>query len=138
MTILTPVLALVTWTLIIWIWMYAVRLPAMSAAKINPQDARFPGSLDILPDHARQVADNYNHLLEQPVIFYALVFYIYMAGEADQWAVGLAWTYVTLRVVHSLIQCTINRVPLRFTVFALSTLVLMAMAVREIVSFFLN
>jgi hypothetical protein len=135
MTVLTPVLALVTWTLIIWIWMYATRLPAMSAAKLDPQVARFPGSLDVLPDHARQVADNYNHLLEQPTIFYALVFYIYMAGTADRFAIALAWTYVILRVIHSLIQCTINRVPLRFAVFALSTLVLMVMAGREILAF---
>src|ERR1700759_4943602 len=103
MTILTPVLALVAWTLVIWIWMYAVRIPAMNAARVKPQDARFPGSLDVLPDHARQVADNYNHLLEQPVIFYALVFYIYMAGTSDWLAIDLAWTYVILRVIHSLI-----------------------------------
>ncbi|HEY5337399.1 MAG TPA: MAPEG family protein [Rhizomicrobium sp.] len=135
MTVLTPVLALVTWTLIVWIWMYAVRIPAMNAAKLDPQSARFPGSLNVLPDHVRQVADNYNHLLEQPVIFYALVFYIYLAGTVDSLAITLAWAYVVLRVVHSLIQCTINRVPLRFTVFALSTLVLMVLAVREIVAF---
>ena len=136
MTILTPVLALVSWTLIIWIWMYATRFPAMTAAKIDPQYARHPGSLDVLPSSARQVADNYNHLLEQPVIFYALIFYIYMAGTSDWLAIDLAWTYVILRVIHSLIQCTINRVLLRFTVFALSTLVLMILAVREIISLF--
>lgn len=138
MTILTPVLALVAWTLIIWIWMYATRLPAMRAARIDPQAARFPGSLDVLPDNARQVADNYNHLLEQPVIFYALVFYIYMAGTADWLAIDLAWAYVILRVVHSLIQCTVNRVPLRFAVFTLSTVVLMVMTVREIANLFLH
>jgi hypothetical protein len=136
MTILTPVLALVTWTLIIWIWMYATRFPAMSAAKMDPQYARHPGSLDVLPSPARQVADNYNHLLEQPTIFYALIFYIYMAGIADSLAIDLAWAYVILRVIHSLIQCTINRVPLRFTVFALATLVLMVLAVREIINLF--
>jgi len=135
-SLLTPVLALVCWTLIIWIWMYATRIPAMSAAKIDPQSARFPGSLDVLPDSVRQVADNYNHLMEQPTIFYALVFYIWLAGRADDTAMYLAWAYVALRVVHSLIQCTSNRVPLRFTVFALSTLVLMAMAVREVLAFF--
>jgi hypothetical protein len=138
MTILTPVLALVTWTLIIWIWMYAVRIPAMNAAKIDPQSARHPGSLDVLPSSVRQVADNYNHLMEQPTIFYALVFYIYMAGTADWLAIDLAWAYVALRVIHSLIQCTTNRVTLRFTVFALSTLVLMILAAREIVSLFLH
>ena len=134
-SLLTPALALVCWTLIIWIWMYATRIPAMNAAKIDPQSARFPGSLDVLPDSARQVADNYNHLMEQPTIFYALVFYIWLAGRADDTAMYLAWTYVALRIVHSLIQCTVNRVPLRFMVFALSTLVLMAMAVREVVAF---
>lgn len=138
MTVLTPVLALVTWTLIVWIWMYATRIPAMNAARIDPQSARFPGSLNVLPDHARQVADNYNHLLEQPVIFYALIFYIYMAGTSDWLAIDLAWTYVILRVIHSLIQCTVNRVQLRFLVFALSTLVLMVLAVREIASLFLH
>lgn len=128
---LTPVLTLIGWTLVMWLWMYATRIPAMSAAKINPQDARFPGSLNALPDAARQVADNYNHLMEQPTIFYALAFYVCLAGRVDEVNVKLAWAYVALRIVHSLIQATINRVPLRFLVFSLSTLVLFGMVVRE-------
>ncbi|MBN9556677.1 MAG: MAPEG family protein [Alphaproteobacteria bacterium] len=131
-SILTPVLALIILSLIVWIWMYATRIPAMQKARINPQDARFPGSLDVLPDSARQVADNYNHLMEQPTIFYALVFYIYLSGGQDTLYIWLAWAYVALRVVHTLIQCTANVVNLRFTVFSLSTLVLMAMAVRAV------
>jgi hypothetical protein len=131
-SLLTPVLALVVLSLVIWIWMYATRIPAMQAAKIAPQNARFPGSLDALPGSARQVADNYNHLMEQPTIFYALVFYIVLSGDTDQLFIYMAWAYVGLRVVHSLIQCTVNYVPLRFLVFSLSTLVLMAMAAREV------
>ena len=131
-SMLTPVLALVTLTLLVWIWMYLTRIPAMQAAGIAPQEGKHPGSLDRLPSSARQVADNYNHLLEQPTIFYALVFYIVLAGHADQLHVWLAWAYVGLRVLHTLIQCTINRVMLRFSVFTLSTLVLMAMAAREL------
>lgn len=131
-SILTPVLALIILSLIVWIWMYATRIPAMQKARINPQDARFPGSLDVLPDSARQVADNYNLLMEQPTIFYALVFYIYLSGGQDTLYIWLAWAYVALRVVHTLIQCTANVVNLRFTVFSLSTLVLMAMAVRAV------
>lgn len=131
-TLLTPVLALVVLTLLVWIWMYATRIPAMQKAGIQPQEARFPGSLDKLPDSARQVADNYNHLMEQPTIFYALVFYVVLVGHTDQPHIWLAWTYVALRVVHTLIQCTINAVNLRFSVFALSTLALMVMAGREI------
>jgi hypothetical protein len=132
-SILTPTLALVVLTLLVWIWMYATRIPAMQRADLQPQDAKFPADLQRLPDSARQVADNYNHLMEQPTIFYALVFYIFLAGHTDQIQIYLAWSYVVLRVAHSLIQGTMNIVRLRFSVFALSTLVLMAMAAREVV-----
>ena len=135
-SILTPVLALVVWTLIVWIWMYAVRIPAMQRAKIDPQSAKHPGSLDSLPSRVRAVADNYNHLMEQPVIFYALVFYIDLVGHGDRLATWLAWAYVALRVIHSLVQNTVNQVTLRFTIFGVSTLVLMAMAVGEVLTFF--
>jgi hypothetical protein len=133
-SLLTPVLALIVWTLIIWVWMYATRIPAMQAAKIDPATAKHPGSLDGLPSRARAVADNYNHLMEQPTIFYAMVFYIVLSGHSDQLHIWLAWAYVGLRVVHSLIQNTVNAVPLRFTVFSLSTFALAAMAIREVIA----
>lgn len=131
---LTPVLALIVLTLLVWIWMYATRIPAMRKAGISPQDARHPESLNGLPSSARQVTDNYNHLLEQPVIFYALVFYIIFSGHSDGPHTYLAWAYVGLRALHTLIQCTVNLVTARFFVFALSTLVLMVMAGRELVA----
>jgi hypothetical protein len=127
---LEAVLALITWTMVVWFWMYALRIPAMQKANIQPDDARHPGSLDVLPSNVRSVADNYNHLHEQPTIFYALAFYIQLAGLADPVSVNLAWAYVGLRVVHSLVQNLGNKVMLRFPVFALSSLVLVAMVVR--------
>ncbi len=132
-SLLTPVLALITLTLIVWIWMYATRIPAMQKAGISPQAAKHPGTWEAgVPSSARQVAENYNHLLEQPTIFYALVFYIVLAAHSDPLHIYLAWAYVALRVVHTLIQCTVNLVPLRFLVFSLATLALMIMAAREI------
>jgi hypothetical protein len=133
-SLLAPVLALIVLTLLVWIWMYATRIPAMRAAKINPQAAQHPGSLDVLPSSVRQVADNYNHLLEQPTIFYALVFAIVLSGRSDAVYVDLAWAYVGLRAAHTLIQCTMNIVSLRFLVFSASTLVLMAMTIRAVLS----
>jgi len=127
-SILTPALALITWTLVIWAWMYALRIPAMQAANIDPQDAAHPGALNVLPANVRSVADNYNHLHEQPTVFYALVFYSALAGNGGSTLVTLAWVYVMLRVVHSLIQCTSNTVMMRFSVFALSSLTLIGMA----------
>ena len=125
---LSPALALVCWTLLVWLLMYMRRIPAMQAAGIDADDARHPGSLDILPRPARQAADNYNHLHEQPTIFYALLFYTHLAGNVGEAALGLAWAYVGLRIVHSLVQITINRVMLRFGVFALSSLTLFGLA----------
>jgi len=133
-SVLGAVLALIVWSLIVWAWMYALRIPAMQKAGINPDDARHPGSLDALPAGVRQVADNYNHLMEQPTIFYALAFFTVHAQNDSGLAVTLAWAYVVLRVIHSLIQNTINRVMLRFLVFSISTLVLIAWAAIEVMA----
>jgi hypothetical protein len=129
---LTPVLALVAWTLVMWFWMYATRLPAMKEAGIDPQDAAYPGTwAHRLRPGVRSVADNYNHLHEQPTIFYALMFFAAITGGGDATALTLAWAYVALRVVHSLVQATFNRVIVRFSVFALATLVLVVIVARE-------
>lgn len=130
--ILTPALALICWTMIVWAWMYATRIPAMQRAKIDPQSAIHPGSLSALPTSARVVADNYNHLHEQPTIFYALVFYTHLAGAADGVAIALAWAYVGLRVAHSFAQIVLKIVMVRFSLFALGTLVLIAIAWRNV------
>ncbi len=131
-SLLTPVLALIVLSLIVWVWMYATRIPAMQKARINPQSAAGAGSLGALPLSVRQVADNYNHLMEQPTIFYALVFYIVLSGHTDDLHIYLAWAYVGLRVLHTMIQCTVNIVMARFFVFSVSTVVLMVMAGREV------
>ena len=135
-SMIAPVMALVAWSLVIWVWMYVQRIPAMQKAGIKPQEARFPGSLDKLPDGARQAADNYNHLMEQPTIFYAAALAIQVAGHADGMAVHFAWVYVGVRVLHSLLQISVNLVPLRFLLFVVSTGVLAAMVVRELMRLF--
>jgi hypothetical protein len=130
---LTPVLVLIAWTLVMWVWMYATRIPAMQRAGIQPQEAAHPGTWqDRMPARVRSVADNYNHLHEQPTIFYALMFFAALTGGADGTALLLAWGYVGIRMVHSLVQATINRVTLRFTVFALGSLVLFALTIKEL------
>ncbi len=131
---LTPVLALVLWTCVMWIWMYALRLPAFSKYGIKPDDARHPGTYsDKLPPTVRSAADNYNHLHEQPTIFYALMFFMALTGGNDNVAGLVAWIYVALRIVHSIVQVVIGSVPLRFLVFAAGTLCLFFLAGREAV-----
>ncbi|HKQ13615.1 MAG TPA: MAPEG family protein [Steroidobacteraceae bacterium] len=135
-TILTPVLALIVWTFLIWFWLYATRLPAMRAAGLDPGRVKRKSDLDPLPVSVQQIADNYNHLHEQPTVFYALAIYSHLVGVVDPLNIGLAWAYVALRIAHSLIQCTWNFVPVRFMVFSLSSLTLMVIAVRNVLALF--
>jgi len=134
---LKPVLALVIWTCVIWLWMYALRLPAFQRAGINPDDARHPGTYsDKLPAHVRSAADNYNHLHEQPVIFYALMFFMALTGGADSTGLMVAWAYVALRIVHSFVQIVVGKVALRFLVFTLGTFCLFFLVGREALRIF--
>jgi hypothetical protein len=131
-SLLRPMLGLIIWTFVVWVWMYATRLPAIKAAGIDASAIKRKGDLDALPVSVQQIADNYNHLHEQPVVFYALVVYTYLTGQTDSLYVALAWSYVGIRVVHSFIQCTFNYVPVRFTVFAIGSFVLMVIAARNL------
>jgi len=133
-TIMTPVLILASWTLVMWIWMYVTRLPAMQKAGIDATKMKEKSEMNVLPRNVRQVADNYNHLHEQPVIFYALAIYSHTVGVADPLNIYMAWGYVGLRIAHSVFQSTINFIPVRFGLFVLSTLCLMGMAVRNLLA----
>jgi hypothetical protein len=134
--LLAPMVALIAWSLVMWAWLYATRIPAMRRLKLSPQRGRFAREMNQqMPDHARQVADNYNHLMEQPTIFYAVCVVLQLLGQGDQPInIGLAWGYVVLRVAHSLVQSTVNHVATRFTVFAVSTLCLIALTVHAVVA----
>jgi hypothetical protein len=127
---IAPVLALVAWTFVMWIWMYATRIPAMQKAGVDVAALSRTGGPLVLPPEVSRVADNYNHLHEQPTIFYALALAAQLGGVADAVNVGLAWTYVGLRVVHSLVQATRNVIPVRFAVFSLGSLVLLILLAR--------
>ena len=135
---LTPVLVLIVWSLIIWCVLYARRIPAMKAAKIAPDSARSPDGdwTSKLPNRAQYAAHNYNHLMEQPTIFYALMFYIQRSDLSDGWFAHLAWVYVILRIVHSLVQISVNKVIVRFTIFSLASLILIVMAVLAVLKTF--
>jgi len=135
-SLLTPMLALVCWSLAMLVWMYATRIPAIRKAGIDPARVQEPSALDALPLSVRQVGYNYNHLMEQPTIFYALVVYSYLAGQQNALNLILAWLYVALRMVHSLVQATVNVVLVRFGVFMAGSLVLAVLAARDVWALF--
>jgi len=132
--LLAPVLALVGWTFVLWVWMYVTRVPAMQRAEVDVDELSRTGAPLVLPPEVTRVADNYNHLHEQPTLFYAVALAGQLAGATDGLSVGLAWGYVGLRVVHSMIQATKNPIMVRFAVFALASFVLFALFVRVALS----
>ena len=139
MDILLPVVALAGWTMVMWAWMYATRLPAMSARKLDPNAlADDPDvTLDrVLPARVQWKAHNYNHLHEAPTVFYAVAIVLAIIGQGDGINAWLGWGYVGLRVMHSLIQATVNRVMWRFAVFVLSSLVLIALILHAALALF--
>lgn len=128
---LKPVLALVIWTCVMWFWMYLTRIPAMQKAGIEMKGAHPDLDLSVLPGPVRAAADNYNHLHEQPVIFYALMVFSALTGGADTVSLALAWAYVGLRVAHSFVQVLLGIIPLRFLTFLLGSVCLFILTGRE-------
>lgn len=123
-----PVLALIIWTMVMWLWMYATRLPAMRTAGMKPDPNAPRGEqMSSLPPHVRWKADNYNHLLEQPTLFYALALSLVLLEVQTHTGLILAWAYVVLRICHSLVQALINKIEIRFLLFVLSNLPLLAL-----------
>ena len=135
--LLAPVIALVVWAAVMWAWMYATRIPAILAMRMK-LDGNAPRGeqMATLPPRVRWKADNYNHLLEQPPLFYATALVLTLLGEQGAWAVGLAWAYVGLRVVHSLWQALVNHIPVRFALFLVSSLVLFALVLMAAMKVF--
>lgn len=129
--ILAPVIALVLWTFVMGVWLYATRIPALKKHQIVYDPQRPAEEFHAqLPAEVRWKADNYNNLLEQPMLFYAVALTLAFLGEGSGFNAGLAWAYVALRIAHSLVQVLINKVMIRFSLFAGASLVLLIMTVR--------
>ena len=131
--ILGPVVALVAWSLAMMLWMYVTRIPAMGRAGLLGRD-RVGGSgatLDgVIEDRVQWKAHNYNHLMEQPTLFYAIALALAVMGHGDGPNLMLAWAYVALRIAHSLVQATVNIVAIRFSLFILSSLALFGLTLH--------
>ena len=126
-----PVIALVLWTFVMCAWLYATRIPAMVRQKIAYDPRRPVEEFQTqLPPQVRWKADNYNHLLEQPTLFYAVALTLAILGADGAVNAALAWVYVGLRVVHSLVQATVNVILVRFGIFIAATLVLLVLSLR--------
>ena len=134
--ILIPAVTLVIWTILMLVWMAALRLPALAKMKRSKDEMRGGRGQDldgVLPDTMQWKAHNYMHLLEQPTLFYAVVIMWAIVGAGD-FQVMLAWAYVVVRIVHSIWQAVVNTIPVRLLLFLVSTVILTTMAVDLLIA----
>lgn len=137
-SLLAPGAVLALWTLVVLFWTAITRFSAMAKAGIDLKSAA-PGGRGadlegVLPPSTNWKSHNYTHLLEQPTLFYAVIVFLQMSGGNTGLTRSLAWTYVVLRIVHSLWQATVNRLPVRFTIFVLSTVCLVILSVLAVIA----
>lgn len=129
--IFVPFVGMLTLTFVVWVVLYVRRITYMMKHRINPQDSSTPEKgKALLPENINLPAYNLSNLFELPVVFYALCLYLFVSGSVDQVYVAAAWIFFVLRVMHSIVHCTINRVMLRFKLYALSALALWFMLGR--------
>jgi hypothetical protein len=130
--VLQPAIVLVLWSLLVLLWMVVTRVPALGAANVDLNRAGGRGTdLDgILPERIQWTAHNYNHLMEQPTLFYAVCLIVAVVAPADRASFVLAWIYVALRIVHSFWQIRVNVVRIRAAIFGVSSTVLIIFALR--------
>ncbi len=143
--ILKPVVVLAAWTMIVWVWMYATRIPAMNRIKLDAKGMIGTTGSSLRNDlmaggeiKASWIADNYNHLHEAPTVFYAVCLVLAMIGQGDSLNATVAWAYVIFRIAHSLVQIVSNRVIVRFLMFVLSTIALMMLTAQAAISVFMH
>ena len=140
--ILAPAAVLIVWSIVMLVWMALTRFPAMAKmgkgagsggglGKARP-GARGQDLEGRIPDEVNWKAHNYTHLMEQPTLFYAVVVILAIAGSTQDTVIA-AWAYTGLRIVHSLWQALVNTLPVRFTLFLLSTMALAYLGVRALV-----
>jgi hypothetical protein len=141
MEILKPVAVLAAWTMVMWVWMYATRIPAINKlpkpTEPGADQGWTPAMLEgLLPREIQWKAHNYNHLHEAPTVFYAVALALAMIGQGGGLNLQIAWVYVALRIVHSVFQATVNKVMPRFLLFAASSLALMALVLHLLIAVF--
>ena len=128
--LLTPVFTLILWTFAITAIMAYGRVRFTK----DPQDAAHTRDLKgMMPAWVERTADNYNHLFEQPVAFYVVTLSIALMNNIEPLMVQLAWGFVFVRIIHSLVQLTINIVLLRFAIFAIGWLIIAYMALSQLI-----
>lgn len=128
--IFSPFFAMLLLTFIVWIYMYVRRIRFITKRKLTPKELEPITFAQISPPSISNPSDNLKNLFEMPILFYALVLYLFLTKQVDIVYVLAAWGFVLFRTIHSAVHCTFNRVMLRFHLYLYSSIALWFMAGR--------
>jgi hypothetical protein len=134
--ILAPFIGVMLLTLVVWLYMYARRIPFIVTSKLTPQQLTPVELARLSPPQVANPSDNLKNLFELPAVFYAAALYLYVTHQVDTPYLIAAWVFFGFRILHSLVHCTFNYVPLRFWLYAISALALWVMVLRMAVAVF--
>ena len=136
-TIFSPFFAMLFLTFLVWVYMYIRRIYFITKNKIDSQKLAIPGTLaQISPPNVSNPSDNLKNLFEIPVLFYALVLYLFVTKQVDILYVNAAWIFVIFRTLHSIVHCTFNYVMLRFYLYLFSAIAIWFIAMRAAIIHF--
>jgi hypothetical protein len=135
-SIFAPFFVMILLTLVVWVYMYARRIPFIQRNRLRPEQLTPLELARLSPPAVSSPSDNLKNLFEMPAVFYALVLYLYVTGEVDATYIAAAWVFVAFRALHSLVHCTVNIVMLRFWLYFVSTVALWFIAIRAAVRLF--
>jgi hypothetical protein len=125
-----PFVAMMLLTLVVWVYMYARRLPFIFSSGLDPKQMTPQELARLSPPDVSNPSDNLKNLFELPTVFYAVVLYLYVTRQVDVAYVAAAWTFFLLRTLHSVVHCSFNHIPLRFALYVISAGALWFMVVR--------
>jgi hypothetical protein len=128
--IFSPFFAMILLTFIVWVYMYVRRIRFITNRKLTPKELEPIAFAQISPPSISNPSDNLKNLFEMPILFYALVLYLFLTRQVDMVYVTAAWGFVLLRTMHSAVHCTFNRVMLRFYLYLYSAIALWFIAGR--------
>ena len=132
-----PFFAMMFLTFVVWVYMYIRRISFITSNKLSSQELAAPGALaQLSPPGVANPSDNFKNLFEIPVLFYALVLYLFVMNQVDVVYVNAAWVFVVFRALHSAVHCTFNLIMLRFYLYLIATLAVWFMAIRAALTYF--
>ena len=126
-----PFFAMILLTFVVWVYLYARRIPFIRSANLSPEQMITPGVFaNLSPPAVNNPSENFKNLFEMPVLFYALALYLFATNQVDAVYLTAAWIFVVFRVLHSLVHCTVNIVTLRFGLYLVAALAVWFVAFR--------